>query len=491
MTLTASSKSREIRTRVGHPIIDADGHMVEFGPPLEDYVRKIGGSDYAVQFVGHPRRWGKSDEDRLANRQTMLSWWVPPTVNTLDRATVQLPKLLHERMPELGLDYAVLYGTFISRTYNTKNPKDPDAARIGLRAANTYKMDMYREFADRLTPAIGVSMATPQTALDDLNYAVDVLGAKVINIQHVWRPNKPIWDKYPDIGQFNFGIFDYRGMWTDNFGIDSPYDYDPFWKACLEKKVAITGHGTALGFTTHASPTNHCYNHLGAFAEAGEALCKALFFGGVTRRFPNLKIALLEGGVSTGARIYCDLFSHWEKRGAKGIQNCNPAHLDHALFTKLNKQYGGRWVESKADRILSGSAGGVPEDLTGLELDDFARCGITKKEDIRDLFVPHFFFGCEADDPMNKTAFDRKMLPFGVHLNAIFSSDMGHWDVPDMSEMVEEAYELVEKELINEEDFKEFTFTNAVKFFAGSNPDFFKGTAIESEVNRAIKAGLK
>ena len=32
----------------------------------------------------------------------------------------------------------------------------------------------------------------------------------------------------------------------------------------------------------------------------GEAVCKALFMGGVTRRFPALKFAFLEGGVGWG-----------------------------------------------------------------------------------------------------------------------------------------------------------------------------------------------
>ena len=33
------------------------------------------------------------------------------------------------------------------------------------------------------------------------------------------------------------------------------------------------------------------------FASAGEAMAKALFFGGVTRRFPELNFAFLEGGI--------------------------------------------------------------------------------------------------------------------------------------------------------------------------------------------------
>jgi len=35
-----------------------------------------------------------------------------------------------------------------------------------------------------------------------------------------------------------------------------------------------------------------------------------------------------------------------------------------------------------------------------------------------------------------------------ARLNAIFSSDIGHWDVPDITEVTEEAHELVDKGLI-------------------------------------------
>jgi hypothetical protein len=51
-------------------------------------------------------------------------------------------------------------------------------------------------------------------------------------------------------------------------------------------------------------------------------------------------------------------------------------------------------------------------------------------------------------------AFDGKYLAFGARLKAIFSSDIGHWDVPDMTTVLAEAYELVEHGLLNEGDFR-------------------------------------
>ena len=69
----------------------------------------------------------------------------------------------------------------------------------------------------------------------------------------------------------------------------------------------------------------------------------------------------------------------------------------------------------------------------------------------------------------------------GARLNAIFSSDIGHFDVPDMTEVVPEAYELVEHGLITDDDFRDFMFANAVRFWGEVNPDFFKGTVVEKQ----------
>ncbi len=58
-----------------------------------------------------------------------------------------------------------------------------------------------------------------------------------------------------------------------------------------------------------------------------------------------------------------------------------------------------------------------------------------------------------------------------------------------MTEVLEEAYEMVEHGLISESDFRGFTFVNPVSLHAGMNPNFFKGTVVEKEVE-ALLAGV-
>ena len=105
---------------------------------------------------------------------------------------------------------------------------------------------------------------------------------------------------------------------------------------------------------------------------------------------------------------------------------------------------------------------------------------------IKDLFVPHFYFGCEADDPVTAWAFDTKKNPYGAKLNAIFSSDIGHWDVVDMRGVTAEAYELIEHGLLNEDEFRDFMFSNAARMWGSTNPDFFRGTVVEREAAKVL-----
>ncbi len=69
-----------------------------------------------------------------------------------------------------------------------------------------------------------------------------------------------------------------------------------------------------------------------------------------------------------------------------------------------------RWPEFEAE-MQRGMGSALPENL-----DDFAACIITKKEDIYTLFVPNFFFGCESDDPTLNYTFAAKVNPFGAKL---------------------------------------------------------------------------
>lgn len=276
------------------------------------------------------------------------------------------------------------------------------------------------------------------------------------------------------------------------YGIDSEYDYDPFWARAVELGVPILTHYGSQGWTGRSSISNYMNNHIGHFADGSEAFAKALFFGGVTKRFPQLRVGLLEGGADWGARVFTHLVDRWEKRSLEGLKNYDPAATDRALLTDLFRRYGadltkGRSIEGEdliRDTLGAHYTHGTRQPQ-GLELEDFAAAGIEKVEDIKARWVDNFFFGSESDDRTIATAFNDKSNPLGTKINAIYSSDVGHWDVPDLTDALAEAYGLVEEGVISEADFKAYVFTNPYKLYTEANPEFFKGTVVEAKLKAA------
>jgi hypothetical protein len=58
-----------------------------------------------------------------------------------------------------------------------------------------------------------------------------------------------------------------------------------------------------------------------------------------------------------------------------------------------------------------------------------------------------------------------------------------------MTDVLHEAYQLVEEGLITDTDFRDFVFANPVRLWTANNPHFFKGTAIEKQVGKILAAG--
>jgi hypothetical protein len=210
-----------------------------------------------------------------------------------------------------------------------------------------------------------------------------------------------------------------------------------------------------------------------------------LFLSGVTHRFPTLRFGFLEGGVAWACSLLGDLISHWEKRNARAIHSLDPDALDVDALLALFDQYGDDRVRAGLGELRDyfSRPGARPE-----QLDEFAAAALESVEDLRDGFVPNFYFGCEADDRLVAWAFAEHVNAAGARLRPIFGSDISHWDVPDMTEPVEEAYELVEDGVIGEREFRELMFLNPARLHAEMNPSFFTGTVCENAVRDALPA---
>ena len=468
------STASRLRSELGHPVIDADGHWQEFRPVVEEALEKIGGEPAARAFRAsgelQRRSLAMNVDQRRAENLDQQSFWGIPTRNTRDRATAMMPGLLYERLDEFGIDFAVLFPT--AGMGLTRG--DDDEARIAsCRAFNIYQAELFAPFADRIRPAAMIPTHTPDEAIAELEHAVGELGFKVIMLNSIVE--RPV-----ERGS---------GPRYDMLGIDSDYDYDALWRKCLELKVSPTFHRGSRGRAFRNSPSNFCYNHVGHFAAAGEAVCKAMFLGGVTRRFPDLNFGFLEGGVGFACLLYNDLLGHWNIRNGDALAYTDPANLDMGLMRELAEKYASAaFARHVASGAISTSNGA--ETTGGVEdIDDYSACGIRTREDFLDLFVKPFYFGCEADDPANAWAFNRANNPGNAEMHAMFGSDIGHFDVQDMADVLPEAFELVEDGKIDRKQFRRFVFDNPVHFWGKTNPDFFDGTSVAETAKQVLAGG--
>lgn len=469
MTQFDARKVQEIRDAVGHPIIDGDGHMVEFLPAVREHLVKLAGEKLASgmdSMFDMSRAVKDLDGDtRRAMGLFKMSWWAFPTTGTLDRAAGFFPGLLAEKLPEIGIDFAFLYPTL---GLTVQHVDDADFRSALGRAFNAYYTEICSADRDRIVPAAVIPMHSPEEAIAELDYAVQEQGHRAVVLAgFVARP-------IPGAGDIR------AARWIDSFGPDDPTAYDAVWQRCVELGVSPTFHSSAMGWGSRNSLTSYMYNHIGNFAAAGEATCRSLFFSGVPHRFPELPFAFLEGGVAWGANLQSDLIGHFEKRGGASIQQFAPEHIDRSVLEELLARYGSESVTRNRDRLddALGILSNPAEDSE--TLDEFRHSGVESADDIRQIFNDRFYFGCEADDPMTTVAFDPRIHPDGKTLRALFGSDIGHWDVPDMRCVLQEAWELVESGCLNQGQFREFTFQNVVDLYTATNPRFFEGTTVAS-----------
>lgn len=472
----SSESSAAIRAGLDHPVLDADGHYLELIPVFMDYffdyVKEIGGSDSVADLA---RQEGLFYDERVLGAWASLSeaerrerwvnrppFWALP-VETRDRATGHLPALMANRLDEFGIDYAVMYPT---RALPLISIPHAELRQVAIRAFNTYYSEVFAEFADRMAAVAVVPTHTPEEAIAELEYISSELSAKAAMLNGIVHRPLPDGSKRTDVLAF-----------------DSAYDYDPVWQKLVDAKIVPVFHTSGQGWGSRRSPSSYVYNHIGSFAASGEAVCKGLFLGGVTRRFPDLDFALMEGGVGYACNLFADIVSHWEKRNGRAIQDLDPAKLDVPAVMKLMHEWGDERTRAALPEIEAHLAA---TEAPPPQVDEFEAVGAETAEELRDLFVPRFYFGCEADDPMVAWAFNDRLNPVGATLRPMFSSDVGHWDVPDMAGVVAEAYELVDDGHLDAEQFRAFTLDNAVKFYGSLDPEFFAGTRIEAAAKQIL-----
>jgi len=443
-----------VRSGPDHSVVDGDGHFLELAPLLFSYMEKVGGTDggaRAATALTKEPLLGLGDSATGAQR---AAWWATSS-DALELATVTVPGLLAERMDEVGFDFAVMYpsGGLLFPTI-----PDLEARAIACRAVNTMYAEMTASYSNRLTVAASIPMHSPDEAVRELEYCVNALGMKAAVIPPgIARPLEAYPDAFP------------AACFADRYGIDSPYDYDAVWDAFQRLGVAVTFHGApGMRFMDGAagSPTNYVFNHLLGHARQLSEVCKALLLGGVPMRFPRLKFGFLEGGAGWACDLLAQVIEHWEKRSTPGLNRYDPSRLDVEHYRSLLDRFG---LPCPASAARSGD----------WARDEFEQSGVDHVEQWVEIFTRQFFFGCEAEDRSVYRALDTEGNPGGARLNPVFSSDIGHWDVPDICKVLEESRTLLEAGLVTSSDYRDFVLTNVVRLHGSMNPRFFDGTPVQ------------
>tara|TARA_B100000029_G_scaffold451399_1_gene475957 strand:+ start:787 stop:1188 length:402 start_codon:yes stop_codon:yes gene_type:complete len=121
--------SNDIRARLDHLVIDADGHMLEYIPVYLDFLKQVAGPKMVERHVERSKTspnamwYALTPEQRREYRFGRPPYWAVPTSQTMDRAASMLPRLLKERLDEFGFDFCITYPTlgFFCSTNRTTN----------------------------------------------------------------------------------------------------------------------------------------------------------------------------------------------------------------------------------------------------------------------------------------------------------------------------------------------------------------------------------
>src|SRR6184192_11111 len=147
-----------------------------------------------------------------------------------------LPRLLYERLDDLGIDFCVVYPT---AGLGYHRMQDTRQRRAICRAYNVFAADQFRGLEDRIIPAAIIPMYTPEEAIEEIEFAVRQLGYKVIMVGGLMRrPVPALAEEKPDVAKLV--------EWYDVVRIDSEPDHDSVSLATSGFSSARAGPGRRM-----------------------------------------------------------------------------------------------------------------------------------------------------------------------------------------------------------------------------------------------------
>ena len=315
--------------------------------------------------------------------------------NVRDRATAHLPALLYERLDELGIDFTILYPSM-----SLGVPRVADAELVGVRVPRGEPVP--RRVCSRRTATAARSArwsrcTRPSRRSPSCEYAVRELGLKTRADRRA-RQAPARRTAAPCTG-------------STRSGIDSDVRLRPvLGQVRRARRRAGVAQRAAVRTASRARSRATSTTTSAGSAAAHESLCKSLFLGGVTRRFPTLRFGFLEGGVAWA----CSLLRRPRRalgeaqratRSATSTPTARRRRADGATSTQYGDDDGDRAASTSSATYFARPARG-PRSSTSSP-----RARSSSPTTSVALFVPNFYFGCEADDPLVAWAFRERRQP--------------------------------------------------------------------------------
>jgi uncharacterized protein len=287
----------------GFQVIDSDLHVIEGGDVYDKYLNDKY-RDKMPRYLG----WSPTNFPHWDVQGQMIPPWalskeVIGPQQSLDAPTEHLYQLIRARgydaastlaaMDAEGIDIAVVYRTFAHMVVSIDDLQ-PAYATAYCAAFNDWLADYCQANPKRLKPAAIVSLHDPDLAAAEARRAVEEKG-------HVGVVLLPM----PVNGRY----------------VNAP-ECDILWKEITRLGVPLAFHGTSGGasrdyvsnrFRGHAN--FRTLNHASAFPLELMLAMSAMTVGGVLERFPDLRVAFLEGNCSWLPWWLHRLDDQWEKYG--------------------------------------------------------------------------------------------------------------------------------------------------------------------------------
>lgn len=191
--------------------------------------------------------------------------------------------LKKQLLEEHGVNMAVLYpnGTFCLNSL----PQDHWASAIGA-ALNDWLIDRWLSKDPRFKGTVSIAAADPKAAARE----IDRVGG------------------HPQMVQVGLAIHSPHRGYGDEF-------YDPIWEAAVRNNLVCTFHVSLPGGQNkyHATGAQKYYGEYQSLnCLTFQAQMASMVFGGVFEKFPDLKVAFVEGGFGWVPNMMYTMDTHWK-----------------------------------------------------------------------------------------------------------------------------------------------------------------------------------